>query len=75
MRMQVLAGGWLLAIGAALAPGAGQAGELIIGVAPPPVRVEVVQPFRWLQTILFSLIGVTFCSLLLLRLSRHRRIG
>lgn len=46
MRMQVLAGGCLLAIGAALAPGTGQAGELIIGVAPPPLRVEVVPRAR-----------------------------
>jgi hypothetical protein len=40
---------------------------------PPPVRVEVAQPLRWLQTILFSLIGLTFCSLFFLRLARHRR--
>ena len=46
MRMQVLAGGLLLAIGAAMAPAASQAAEVIIGVAPPPVRVEVAPRVR-----------------------------
>jgi WXXGXW repeat (2 copies) len=41
MRMQLLASGLLLAIGAATAPAVSQA-AVIIGVAPPPVRVEAV---------------------------------
>lgn len=46
MRMQMLAGGLLLAVGAVLAPVAGQAAELIIGVAPPAERVEVIPRAR-----------------------------
>ena len=44
MRMQI--GGLVLAIGAAMAPMASQAGEVIIGVAPPRARVEVVPAAR-----------------------------
>jgi len=46
MRMQMMAGGLLLTIAAALAPQASQAGELIIGVAPPAPRVEVIPAAR-----------------------------
>jgi WXXGXW repeat (2 copies) len=43
MRMQVLAGGLVLAIGAAFAPVASHAAvDFIVGVAPPAPRVEVV---------------------------------
>jgi hypothetical protein len=45
MRMQILAGGLLLAIGSAVAPINSQA-AVIIGVAPPVARVEVVPAAR-----------------------------
>jgi WXXGXW repeat (2 copies) len=41
MRMQILASGLLLAIAAATAPVSSQA-AVIVGVAPPAARVEVV---------------------------------
>jgi len=44
--MQLMMGGLLLTIGATLAPATSQARELIIGVAPPPARVEVIPAAR-----------------------------
>src|SRR5690242_688259 len=46
MRIQWLGCAIALALGAALAPTASRAGEVIIGVAPPLARVEVVPPAR-----------------------------
>jgi hypothetical protein len=46
MRMQILWCGLVMALGAAFAPSASQAGEVVIGVAPPPARVELVPAAR-----------------------------
>ena len=46
MRVQLMVGGLLLAIGAATAPAPSQAAELIIGMAPPAARVEVAPAVR-----------------------------
>jgi len=46
MRKQILGCGLVLALGAMFAPAMSQAGEVIIGVAPPRARVEVVPAAR-----------------------------
>jgi len=46
MQLRMMGCGLALALGAAIAPVAAQAGELIIGVGPPAVRVEAVPNAR-----------------------------